>query len=94
MYALTTSFLPTAGGKDSKVVVTGSVNLDPEDQAGSSQIAQDLRIQDSARSIEFDNMYHLTKVNSLRFKMLQYVSVNCCFNNAHSLVTRDAISPA
>lgn len=94
MHALTTSFFPTAGGKDSKVVVTGSVSLDPEDQAGSSQIAQDLRIQDSAGAIEFDNMYHLTKVNSLCFHMLQYVSAKCCFNNAHSLVTWDAISPA
>lgn len=65
MNAPSYSIFPTAGGRDSKVTATGTVSLDLAGQAGASQIAQDLRIQDSGGEIEFYNMYYLTKVTTV-----------------------------
>jgi hypothetical protein len=55
--------LTRAGGSDSKTVVAGSVSLDSKGEAGTIQIAQDIRIQSSAGVVTFENMRKLTKVS-------------------------------
>lgn len=55
--------LTRAAGNDSKTVVTGSVSLDSKGDAGTIQLAQDVRIQSSSGVVTKQNMINLTKVN-------------------------------
>lgn len=55
--------LTKAGGSDAKTVVVGSVSLNGRGEAGTIQIAQDVRIQDAAGVVTHENMLRLTKVS-------------------------------
>lgn len=55
--------LTRAPGSDTKTVVVGSVSLNGKGEAGTIQIAQDVRIQAAAGVISHENMLRLTKVS-------------------------------